>query len=118
MNVQELMKRLHREREHWRLAGSGPELSWTLRGIDIARKVICQIAKEDRLRNLERRPRLVRWMAADLLHAINQAITYLGRCDRAKAIDILRRASQAAQTSRANIPDKNGPSNDPVNLVS
>lgn len=118
MNAQELCKRLRQDRNAWRSTTEGPELRWTLRGIDSMRRVVHALIKEERAHQAQRTPRLHRWLAGDLFRAVNQALTYLGRGDRRKAIVVLEKARDAVQVRRTCAPDKNGPFKSPANIVS
>lgn len=100
MNAAEAIKRIRLERRDWKCAGPGAEVKWTLRGMDIALKKVRDLAQEERLKHLERRPRLSRWIAGDLFNAVQQALAYLKRGDRAKAINTLENVILIVAESR------------------
>ncbi len=118
MNSAEIVRRLYRERQEWRSSGDGAEVSWTCRGIDIAREIVLKMAKEEQMRNIIHTPRLSIWLAGDLFRAIRKALDNLHRGERAKAVSILEDAKEMARKSRAMVPTKNGSSAPPTNVVS
>lgn len=103
MNGQEAIRRISRERQEWRDAGEGPEVSWTARGLDRALEILRQIVEEERFRTLERRPRLQRWLAADLYKAVKGALAHLKRGERAAAIETLRTAIELVEAQKKGI---------------
>lgn len=118
MNRAEIVHRLYRERQSWARGADGPEVRWTLRGLDIALNLVKTIAREETIRNEQRKPRLARWLAGDLFCAVNQGIIYIERGERGKALTVLRKAKAAAEETRATRTIKNGPFMRANNMVS
>lgn len=98
MNAAEAVRRIHKEVQDWR--GEGAEVSWTKNGLNRALTIVRTLAKEEKMRALERRPRLSRWLAGDLYRAIRQALAYLERGDRAKGIETLQKAIELVSEAK------------------
>lgn len=110
MNSAAVVKRLYRERQEWRAAGEGAEVSWTVKGLDIALRVVHAMAKEEKIKAAARRPPLPIWLTGELFRAVTQARRYLDVADRAKAIAILDKArfEALAALQRRKIRNRNG----------
>jgi hypothetical protein len=100
MNSAEILRRLYRERQEWKVSGDGVEVGWVVRGLDIALRLVHAQAKEERSNARKRRPRLSRWAAADLFQAVTQALAHLSRADRARAIAVLEKAKISAESTK------------------
>ncbi len=92
MNSAEVLRRLFRERKEWKASENlGPEVYWTLRGIDNCIRHVKNIVRDQRSQERLRRPAIYRWRARDLFFAIRNALVYIKRGDRKKAISMLER---------------------------
>lgn len=99
MNTAEAIRRLHAERMDWRKAklGGGPEVSWTVNGLTRAIAIIEKIADEERNRNRILRPMVSHWRAGYLYRCCKNALNYINRGDRARAIETLTKAVRSIE---------------------
>ncbi len=101
MNPAEVIRRLGREKREWLSYDETPEVLWTLRGINLCIKHVYDIKKEQSYNERLRRPRIHRWLAADLFQAIDVALRLLGRSERQRAIETLEKAKERAAKKAA-----------------
>ncbi len=101
MNCQAAINLILRTRREWLEEGQGPEISWTARGLWMAAELIRQMAKEDRIRGEQLRPRIGRWMAGALFHAIRSACRDLDQGNKDRAMATLKRAMEYVKEQKA-----------------
>lgn len=99
MNGPEIVRRIYRELKFWQSAGAGQEVKWTVRGLKAALDIAYALAREERAKALERKPRLNHPIAGELFRAITAALLCLNRCERGRAIKILENARNIAMAS-------------------
>ena len=73
------------------------EVEWTLRGIKLAIGHVKDIRREQLSNERLRRPRISRWLARDLFHAVTISLGYLHRADKKRAIDTLEKIKKEAE---------------------
>ena len=100
MNSAELLRRLHREKLEWKSYGNGAEVSWFRQGVERALTIAHDLIKEEKKRNAIRRPRIRHWLAVDLFCHVRQALNYLERSERGRAIETLQKAIDIAQKQK------------------
>ena len=97
MNSAEVLRRLWKEKHEWESNEHSREMEWTLRGINLCITHVKDILREQREHDLLRRPRIHRWIASDLFHAIEVALKYLANADKRRAMSVLAKAKETAQ---------------------
>lgn len=100
MNAAEFIRRLHREILDWKSYERSPEVSWTLQGLNRAAIIARALLKEERVHAARRRPRMARWLAADLYRAIQAALNQFKRGDRGRGIRTLEVALELVKKKR------------------
>lgn len=80
----------------------GDEIKWTVKGIDLCIQITRDVLREARQKEILRKPIISRWVSRELYYAIDQALRYLGRMDKAKAVRILEDARTYARRDNDN----------------
>ncbi len=102
MNAAEVLRRLWKEKHEWKSYDDTPEVRWTLRGINLCIDHVKAIAKEQADNERLRKPRIARWLARDLYHAVEVSLGYMRRADRITAIKVLEKIKAEVQTIEVN----------------
>lgn len=92
MNGAEVLRRLFVEKRHW--ANSeihGPEVKWTIRGIDACIWQVKRLIKDQRANERLKKPTVHSFRARDMFYAIRMALTQLKRGERKRGIDVLEK---------------------------
>ncbi len=101
MNGAEVLRRLWKERKEWKGSETlGPEVHWTVRGIDACIRQVKLLVHEQRVNERLRKPAVYRWRARDLFYAVRQALDHLKRGDRKRAIDVLERVIKLIESDK------------------
>lgn len=107
MNATELLKRLSKERQDWSRAGVSAEVSWTLRGIDISRRIIHAMVQEEQAAKEQNPPKLNRWSSLDLYRVMRRAVRLLHDKEPKQAIYLLRQTCNAYRPRKTKDPYQN-----------